>query len=140
MATVNSCDNLEWNNKKIIPYKEALAIIQSKYNLIKLVDSSNDTSKGYQVEGFLGKVGFITSMSDHFCGTCNRLRLTADGNLKVCLHSNQETNLRDLLRNNTSEEELYKIIETAVKGKKFSHDGMDVLATNKNRPMIKIGG
>ena len=131
---------LEWNNKKIMNYQEALELIKSRYNIIKIDDSPNDTSKGYQVEGFKGKVGFITSMTDHFCGSCNRLRLTADGNLKVCLHSNQETNLRDLLRNGTSDEELYKIIEIAVKGKKFSHDGMNVLAVSKNRPMITIGG
>lgn len=113
---------LEWNNKKIMNYQEALELIKSRYNIIKIDDSPNDTSKGYQVEGFKGKVGFITSMTDHFCGSCNRLRLTADGNLKVCLHSNQETNLRDLLRNGTSDEELYKIIEILVKGKNLSHD------------------
>ena len=121
-------------------FEDAIKIINSKYKLIKLIDSPNDTSKGYQVEGFKGKVGFINSMTDHFCGGCNRLRLTADGNLKVCLFSNQETNLRDLIRNNTSDEELYNIIHTAVKGKKFSHDDMHTLAEMKNRPMITIGG
>jgi cyclic pyranopterin phosphate synthase len=131
---------LEWNDKKIMKYEEALSIIKKKYKLCKIEDAPNDTSKGYQVEGYKGKVGFITSMTDHFCGTCNRLRLTADGNLKVCLHSNEETNLRDLLRENFSEEELFKVINSAVKGKKFSHDGMYNLAERKNRPMITIGG
>ena len=54
-------------------------------------------SQAYRVPGFQGKIGFITSMSEHFCGSCNRLRLTADGNLKVCLFGNAETSLRFFL-------------------------------------------
>lgn len=49
----------------------------------KLSDVDHDTAKAYAVPGFVGRVGFITSMSDHFCGSCNRLRITADGNIKV---------------------------------------------------------
>ena len=65
----------------------------------RLEDASpNDTSKAWGVPGHAGTVGFITSMSEHFCGSCNRLRMTADGNLKVCLFGNTEVNLRDLLR------------------------------------------
>ena len=48
--------------------------------------------------GYLGRIGFITSMTENFCGSCNRLRLTADGNLKVCLFGSSELNLRDPLR------------------------------------------
>ena len=50
--------------------------------------------QAYRVPGFKGQVGFITSMSEHFCGSCNRLRITADGNLKVCLFGNAEISLR----------------------------------------------
>ncbi len=61
--------------------------IQIKYpDVIKMEDSPNDTSKAYQVPGFKGKFGFITSMSNHFCGTCNRLRILADGNMKVLIY------------------------------------------------------
>jgi len=51
-------------------------------------------------------VGFITSMSEHFCATCNRLRITADGNLKVCLFGPQEVSLRDAMREGKTDEEL----------------------------------
>ncbi len=61
------------------------------------------------MENFKGKVGFISSMTDHFCGTCNRLRITADGNLKVCLFSNKETDLKSLLRKGATDEEIYKV-------------------------------
>eukprot|EP00054_Salpingoeca_dolichothecata_P007056 m.41253 g.41253 ORF g.41253 m.41253 type:complete len:80 (+) comp16838_c0_seq5:93-332(+) len=79
-------------------------------------------------------------MSEHFCGTCNRLRLTADGNLKVCLFGAAEVSLRDALRNNTSQEDLLEIIGAAVHKKKKQHAGMFNLAKMKNRPMILIGG
>lgn len=79
-------------------------------------------------------------MSEHFCGTCNRLRITADGNLKVCLFGNSEVSLRDHLRAGASEEELRRVIGAAVGRKKRQHAGMFSIAQMKNRPMILIGG
>lgn len=73
--------------------------------------------------GFKGQVGFITSMSEHFCGSCNRLRITADGNLKVCLFGNTEVSLRDAIRNNCSDEDLTALISAAVKRKRKQHAG-----------------
>jgi cyclic pyranopterin phosphate synthase len=70
----------------MLPYKEILKIIAQNYeieNILKVQDENNDTSKGFKILDYKGKFGFITSMSDHFCNTCNRIRLTADGNLKV---------------------------------------------------------
>ena len=98
------------------------------------------TLKAWKVPGYKGQVGFITSMSDHFCGTCNRLRLTADGNLKVCLFGNAEVSLRDALRSGTSDESLAEIIGAAVGRKKKQHAGMLNIASMTNRPMILIGG
>ncbi|KAF2261790.1 molybdenum cofactor biosynthesis prote [Lojkania enalia] len=89
----------KWSQGKMISFQEMLDIIRTKYpDLRKVPGHKNDTSKTYEVPGFVGKVGFITSMTNDFCGTCNRLRITGDGNLKVCLHGNAEVSLRDLLR------------------------------------------
>ncbi|CEP17212.1 hypothetical protein [Parasitella parasitica] len=79
-------------------------------------------------------------MTDHFCGTCNRLRITADGNIKVCLFGNAEVSLRDMIRQGKTDDELLEIIGAAVKKKKKQHAGMFELASRKNRPMILIGG
>lgn len=79
-------------------------------------------------------------MTEHFCGTCNRLRITADGNIKVCLFGNAEVSLRDMIRQGKTDEELLEIIGAAVKKKKKQHAGMFELASKKNRPMILIGG
>jgi cyclic pyranopterin phosphate synthase len=89
----------KWSAGKMFSYREMLAVIREKYpTLEKVADHKNDTSKTYRVPGFAGRVGFITSMTHNFCGTCNRLRITSDGNLKVCLHGNTEVSLRDLIR------------------------------------------
>ncbi len=71
----------------------SLAGLLSLMLLLLSVDSI-DCLQTFRVPGYRGTVGFITSMSEHFCGSCNRLRLTADGNLKVCLFGNAEVSLR----------------------------------------------
>lgn len=92
-------DGNKWSKKKMLPYSEMLDIIRQKYpDVGRLRDAKNDTSKTFQIPGFKGRIGFITSMTHNFCGTCNRLRITSDGNLKVCLHGNTEVSLRDILR------------------------------------------
>lgn len=74
----------KWDTQKMVPFKEILEIIRETHpDFEPLENHPNDTSKAFQVPGYRGRMGFITSMSEHFCGTCNRIRLTADGNLKV---------------------------------------------------------
>lgn len=64
-----------------------LDTIKEKYpDFVALSNGPNDTSKAYAAPGHVGQVGFITSMTEHFCGSCNRLRITADGNLKVNIY------------------------------------------------------
>ena len=92
-------DGNKWSQGKMLSYKKMLGMIQENYpGLHKVQDHANDTSKTYHVPGFVGKIGFITSMTHNFCGSCNRLRITSDGNLKVCLFGNAEVSLRDILR------------------------------------------
>lgn len=92
-------DGNKWSQGKMVSYQEMLDIIREKYPTVeKMIDHKNDTSKTYRIPGFQGKLGFITSMTHNFCGTCNRLRITGDGNLKVCLFGNSEVSLRDIIR------------------------------------------
>nr|ABU96048.1 molybdenum cofactor synthesis step-1 variant 1 [Danio rerio] len=130
-----------WNFKMMVSYQEMLDCIKQKWpNLQPLPGEETDTAKAFQIPGFQGQMGFITSMSDHFCGSCNRLRITADGNLKVCLFGNAEVSLRDFLRSGATEKELLHIIGAAVGRKKKQHAGMLNISKMKNRPMILIGG
>ncbi|CAG7725103.1 unnamed protein product [Allacma fusca] len=129
----------KWDLAKMISYQDMVTRIREKYpELQKLEDSVNHTSKAYKVPGHMGQVGFITSMSDHFCGGCNRLRITADGNLKVCLFGNAEVSLRDAIRSGATEEDLLSLIGQAVSRKHAKHAGMMNLAKMENRPMILI--
>ncbi|XP_075837071.1 molybdenum cofactor biosynthesis protein 1 isoform X1 [Microtus pennsylvanicus] len=133
-------DGNKWNFRKMVSYKEMLDTIRQQWpGLEKLPEEDSSTAKAFKIPGFQGQISFITSMSEHFCGTCNRLRITADGNLKVCLFGNSEVSLRDHLRGGASEEELLRIIGAAVGRKKQQHAGMFNIAQMKNRPMILIG-
>ncbi|KAK5090182.1 hypothetical protein LTS08_007253 [Lithohypha guttulata] len=92
-------DGNKWSEKKMLSFKEMLALIRIQYpDVHRVQDHPNDTSKTYKISGFAGRIGFITSMTHNFCGTCNRLRITSDGNLKVCLFGDTEVSLRDILR------------------------------------------
>ncbi|XP_015713006.2 molybdenum cofactor biosynthesis protein 1 isoform X1 [Coturnix japonica] len=132
-------DGNKWNFKKMVSYKEMLDTIKQRWpELEKLPCEASSTAKSYKVPHFQGQISFITSMSEHFCGSCNRLRITADGNLKVCLFGSSEVSLRDHLRSGASEEELVQIIGAAVSRKKKQHAGMFNISQMKNRPMILI--
>jgi GTP 3',8-cyclase len=101
-------DGNRWARKKMVSYEEMVAKIQQQYPTFQKVPdaSKNETSKTWQVPGFQGRIGFITSMTENFCGTCNRLRITGDGNLKVCLFGQSEVSLRDILRRENGGEPL----------------------------------
>ena len=134
-------DGNGWNDNRFMSYRDMIGLIEEKHpRLERLQDGPNDTSKTYHVPGYEGRVGFITSMSEQFCGSCNRLRLTADGNLKVCLFGKAEVSLRDAMRSGATDEELIQIIDAAVNRKKAAHAGMYEIAQSENRPMILIGG
>ena len=97
-------------------------------------------AKNFSVPGHVGTVSFVTSMTDAFCGGCNRLRVMADGNLKVCLFGAAETSLRDAMRSGADDDAILRLIGAAVSKKKASHAGMNEIAASDNRAMIKIGG
>ncbi len=109
-------DGNKWSQNKMLSYKEMLGMIRHQYPILQKVnDDKNDTSKTFRVPGFLGRIGFITSMTHNFCGSCNRLRITSDGNLKVCLFGNAEVSLRDLLRKDNGGEPIDEVTMEAIK-------------------------
>ncbi|KAJ2613871.1 hypothetical protein H4S08_001993 [Coemansia sp. RSA 1365] len=135
-------DGNQWGRKKLVGYNEMLDRLKLVYadNIVKLPLEPNHTAKGYKIDGYKGQFGFITSMTKSFCSSCNRVRIMADGNLKVCLFGNTEVGLRDLIRAGASDAEIIDTISHAIKRKKRAHAGLDILSQLPNRPMIKIGG
>jgi molybdenum cofactor biosynthesis protein A len=137
----------QWQTGGFVSYQQMQNQIGG--GLVREQDGPNDTTKWWRLQGdsgtIQGRIGFITSMSEHFCGTCNRLRLTADGQLKVCLFGKTEVSLRDLMRNGGSDEMLQKVIHYSVQRKHFKlggHKDMQDLQAHstENRPMTLIGG
>ncbi|MBM7867379.1 GTP 3',8-cyclase MoaA [Heliobacterium gestii] len=94
----------------------------------------------HTLEGALGTVGFISAMSKHFCGACNRLRLTAEGKLRPCLHSRQEIDLRAPLRRGAPDHLLARIFQRAVEAKPYQHSMLDEGWGDRSRRMSQIGG
>jgi molybdenum cofactor biosynthesis enzyme MoaA len=115
-------------------------MIQAK----KEYEVEKDDTKKYEIEGHLGSVAFITTMTSHFCGDCNRLRLTAEGKMKNCLFGKDEVDLLSALRGNESIETL--ILESVQKkhqtlGGQLVSDFHKIDANAiENRSMIEIGG
>ncbi|MBT8372018.1 MAG: GTP 3',8-cyclase MoaA [Deltaproteobacteria bacterium] len=90
--------------------------------------------------GAQGKIGFIAPMSWHFCGTCNRLRLTAEGKIRSCLFSNVELDIKTLLRRKASKNELIEFFTSAVKHKPRRHQLNEIRPDKSSRGMYAIGG
>lgn len=134
-------DGNAWNTGEFLPYADMVDIIQERWPAFsRHEEDDSETAKLWRVPGFKGSVGFISSMSEHFCAGCNRIRITADGKLKVCLFGANEVNLRDMMRGGINDERLLDTVQSALARKAAKHAGMDVLAKSDNRPMILIGG
>jgi molybdenum cofactor biosynthesis protein A len=155
-----------WNMDGWVPYRDLLQHLekQDDVQLVKLPEvDPNDTTKWYttlensnemKVNGSgttaknkgIGQIGFITSMSQPFCGTCNRLRLTSDGQIKVCLFDGNSTiSLRDAIREGANAQDLDRLIQHALGKKHFSLGGHTspehiLQDSDRNRPMTLIGG
>tara|TARA_X000000950_G_scaffold161012_1_gene196966 strand:- start:11570 stop:12586 length:1017 start_codon:yes stop_codon:yes gene_type:complete len=136
-----------WDKSKLVTQKDILHDVVSYFGsdkLVKLEDNLNFISRDYQISGFMGSFGIISSVSNPFCDGCNRIRLTANGKLKNCLFSNDETDILSSLRNNETIEPL--IAKTVYK--KFAiRANMDTFKKlnnpelhSKNRSMLTIGG
>jgi molybdenum cofactor biosynthesis protein A len=133
-------DGNKWTRGRLYPYRKMRADIETKYKLEPLACDPSAVGKDFAVPGFAGTIGFVTSMTEDFCGGCNRIRLTAEGNLKPCLFSNVEESLRDPLRAGASDDELDFIIRETLNKKPKAHAPANQLPQFDNRPMVTIGG
>ena len=119
-------------------------IIEEKYGKLTLCEEvrGNGPSVHYSLEGFKGKIGFISAVSHKFCDKCNRVRLTADGYLKSCLQFESGTYITPALREGKSDDELLQTLMHGIaqkpKGHKF--DQKDNLENREQRNMSQIGG
>ena len=140
-------DGNKWDLSKMVSYAEVMAYVNESFSeaeLERLQDAPNDTSKNYKIKGYKGSFAIISSVTNPFCDSCNRLRLTANGQLKNCLFSSSESDLLTTLREGKPIE---PVIQKAVLGKFKIRGGMDTLEKlqkpqlhTQNRSMTTIGG
>ena len=140
-------DGNAWNKDKLVSQAEIINRVTDHFGvkaLQPLPNEKNFTARNFRIQGFTGSFGIISSVTNPFCDSCNRIRLTADGKLKNCLFSNEETNLLKPFREG---KKLEHLIDAALNEKKAVRAGMtdfDQLTNpdlhSNNRSMIAIGG
>jgi len=132
-----------WGPEKVVPAAEAIGRLETVHG--SLVPLGRGKGSGpavrYQVPGYKGTIGFITPVSQHFCIDCNRIRITADGKIRTCLFSDNETDLLTPLRSGVSDEEILTLIEGALREKPEGHGiGRGEGVKGCARTMSHIGG
>ena len=138
-------DGNQWEWDKKVSFKDILAISTTHFgedNIIKIEDQFHSTSKNYKLKNGKGTFGIIASVTNPFCDTCNRIRLTADGKIKNCLFSESET---DILMAFRKKKDIKQLIFESISNKKKSRGGAkafddDFVKSMKNRSMTTIGG
>lgn len=132
-----------WDKDRVLSNDLVLNQIKDNFSLFKLTDGENDTDKKFGIFGHSGTISFISTLSDSFCSTCNRMRITADGKMKNCLFGKDEFDIIKPLRNG---ENIVSLIEMAIfkKHQKLGGQFEDYNSLKpeylENRSMIKIGG
>jgi cyclic pyranopterin phosphate synthase len=131
-----------WRSDRFLSSEETLKKLMTLGDLTAINGGGFDgPAKRMAYSGAEGEIGLISPLSEHFCPQCNRLRLTAEGRLRVCIFSENETDLRTPMRQGASDEEIRDIIQQAVTQKPESHSlQSQPLPQGCQRPMSKIGG
>jgi cyclic pyranopterin phosphate synthase len=130
-----------WREDDVLTGAEIRTIIEEHYGPLEEVPAkASSTAKRFRFADGAGEVGFVNPVSEPFCSSCDRIRLTADGQLRTCLFSRREWDLKTALRNGASDDELVELIRFAVRHKELKHKINDPGFTRASRSMSQIGG
>src|SRR5581483_8315043 len=131
-----------WRKEDILTGAELKAIIEAAYGPLVQITTGDpaETARRYTFSDGIGEVGFINPVSEPFCASCDRIRLTADGQLRTCLFATEETDLRAVVRSEATDEELAGVIRQAVWHKELKHYIGDKRFRRANRSISMIGG
>jgi len=131
-----------WRKEDILTGAELKAIIEAEYGQLVPITTGDpsETARRYTFSDGIGEIGFINPVSEPFCATCDRIRLTADGQLRTCLFATEETDLRAVIRSGAPDDVLANTIRRAVWHKELKHYIGDKRFKRANRSMSMIGG
>ena len=129
-----------WTKDDVLTGAEIRALIEQVHPLVRLPAPAASTAQRYGFVDGPGEIGFINPVSEPFCSSCDRIRLTADGLLRTCLFATDETDLRTPLRDGADDDEIEAIVREAVQGKRMKHSIGEPGFVRSARSMSQIGG
>lgn len=129
-----------WNRDTMMTADEVYATLATAFELEELGNRGSSPAKRYQEKATGKKIGIIGSVTQPFCSDCDRIRLTADGMLRNCLFSHEETSIRAALRSEADDEHIAQLLGLCVAAKKRGHGIDDETFQKPDRPMNAIGG
>jgi GTP 3',8-cyclase len=129
-----------WKGDDVLTGGEIRALIEERWPLEELPAKPSSTARRFRFADGAGEIGFVNPVSEPFCSTCDRIRLTADGQLRTCLFSRREWDLKTPLRDGSSDERLEELIRFAIAHKELKHKINDAGFVRANRSMSQIGG
>jgi GTP 3',8-cyclase len=129
-----------WGADDVLTGGEIRALIEERWPLVEIPAKLSSTARRFRFADGAGEIGFVNPVSEPFCSSCDRIRLTADGQLRTCLFSRREWDLKTPLRSGASDEELAGLIRWAVRHKELKHRINDAGFVRASRSMSQIGG
>ncbi len=129
-----------WRGDDVLTGGEIRALIEERWPLEELPAKPSSTARRFRFADGAGEIGFVNPVSEPFCSTCDRIRLTADGQLRTCLFSRREWDLKTPLRDGSSDDRLEELIRFAVAHKELKHKINDPGFVRASRSMSQIGG
>jgi GTP 3',8-cyclase len=130
-----------WSADQVLTGGEIRGLIEARFGpLVELPAKASSTARRFRFADGLGEIGFVNPVSEPFCSTCDRIRLTADGQLRTCLFSRREWDLKTPLRDGSSDERIAELIRFAVHHKELKHRVNEPGFVRASRSMSQIGG
>src|SRR4051794_36706263 len=129
-----------WRQDDVLTGGEIRALIEARWPLEEIPAKASSTARRFRFADGAGEIGFVNPVSEPFCSTCDRIRLTADGQLRTCLFSRREWDLKTPLREGASDAELERLLRFAIRHKELKHKINDPGFVRASRSMSQIGG
>jgi cyclic pyranopterin phosphate synthase len=129
-----------WRGDDVLSGAEIRALIEGRWPLVEIPAKASSTARRFRFADGAGEIGFVNPVSEPFCSSCDRIRLTADGQLRTCLFSRREWDVKTPLREGASDEQLARLIRFAVRHKELKHKINEPGFVRASRSMSQIGG
>ncbi len=130
-----------WREDDVLTGAEIRALVEQRYGpLVEVPAKASSTARRFRFADGVGELGFVNPVSEPFCSSCDRIRVTADGQLRTCLFSRREWDLKTPMRDGASDHELIRLIRFAVQHKELKHRINDPGFVRASRSMSQIGG